>query len=81
MEHYLYDLLIPKVILSTNLDFLKELPKKIVSQRVIVELSINQDNEILTHGRKVNTHENVIKKMIELSQLGVTAVSLTFNQK
>lgn len=42
---------------------------------------MNENNEVLTHGRKVNTNQNVIKKMIELSRMGVKIVSLTFNHK
>lgn len=52
-----------------------------IQKRIIVELSINEQNEVLTHGRTVNTGENVIKKMIELSRKGVKVVSLTFNHK
>lgn len=36
---------------------------------------------MLTHARTVNTEQNIIKKMIELSKKGVKIVSLTFHHK
>ncbi len=34
---------------------------------------------MLTHARTVNTGINIIKKMMELSSLGIKSVSITFN--
>lgn len=47
-------------------------------KKVIVELSINENNEVLTHGRTVNTKVNVIEKMRELCLKGIKTISITF---
>jgi phosphoribosylformimino-5-aminoimidazole carboxamide ribonucleotide (ProFAR) isomerase len=69
------------LILSSNLQLLEGLSRKTIEERIIVELSINARNEVLTHGRTINSGINVIKKMIELSRLGVTTISITFHHK
>ncbi|CAF1968439.1 unnamed protein product [Rotaria magnacalcarata] len=55
-----------------------ELIAKIPKDRLIVELSINENNEVLIHGRKTNTHVNIITKVNQLIELGVTVISVTF---
>lgn len=75
------DLSIPRAIISSSLELLDQIPEEVIKKRIIVELSINENNEVLTHGRTVNTGENISKKMIELSKKGVKVVSLTFNHK
>ena len=65
-----------KIVVATNTtkEFLEQIPKN----RLIVELSINELNEILIDWRKTNTGVNVIKKMEELVEIGVTTFSITF---
>ena len=65
-----------KIVVATNTtkEFLEQIPKN----RLIVELSINELNQILIDGRKTNTGVNVIKKMEELVEIGVTTFSITF---
>ena len=53
-----------RIIISSRLDLLDDLSFETISKRVIVELSINEKNEVLTHGRTVNTHQDVIQKAI-----------------
>ena len=72
---------VPRAIISSNLELLDQIPLEIIEDRIIVELSINENNEVLTHGRTVNTKEHITKKMLELSQKGVKVISLTFHHK
>ena len=53
---------------------------KIPKERLVVEMSVNEHNEILTHGRQTNTHLNVIVRINQLVQIGVHAISITFVQ-
>ena len=57
----------------------KGLLEKIPKERLIIELSVNENNEVLIHGRKTNTKISIFEKLIELSDLGVEAVSVTFH--
>ena len=50
---------------------------KIPKDRLIVELSINDEFEVLIEGRKVNTKVKAITKVLELAHLGVEAFSFT----
>jgi phosphoribosyl-AMP cyclohydrolase/phosphoribosyl-ATP pyrophosphohydrolase/uncharacterized protein related to proFAR isomerase len=53
---------------------------KIPKERLIVEISINEQNEILIHGRQTNTHMNIITRINQLIEMGVHAISITFVQ-
>lgn len=53
---------------------------KIPKERLIVEISINEHNEVLIHGRQTNTHLNILTKINQLIQIGVHAISITFVQ-
>jgi phosphoribosyl-AMP cyclohydrolase/uncharacterized protein related to proFAR isomerase len=53
---------------------------KIPKERLIVELSINEQNEVLIHGRRINSHINVITRINELIDIGVDTISITFVQ-
>ena len=64
MEYYLNEVGTNRIIISSRPDLLDDLSPETISKRVIVELSINEKNEVLTHGRKVNTHQDVIQKAI-----------------
>ena len=57
----------------------ESLIEKIPKERLIVELSVNEKNEILIHGRKTNTGISIFEKLLELSDLGVEAISVTFH--
>lgn len=61
---------------NTNSEFLAKLDK----ERIIVELSINEDFEVLTHGREVNTKIHIKDRLFELVDQGVRVVSITFHQ-
>jgi phosphoribosyl-ATP pyrophosphohydrolase len=52
---------------------------KIPRERLIVELSVNEKNEILIHGRKTNTGIPICDKLCELADVGVEAISITFH--
>jgi len=60
---------------NTDPDFLNKIPK----DRLLVELSVDEKNNVLIHGRKTNTHIEIIDKITELIKLGVTTISITFN--
>lgn len=68
------------VIGSSNFAEGDELIKVIPKDRLIVELSLNEKNEILSHGRKVNTYVNIFERMKQLADYGVEAISITFHQ-
>lgn len=69
-----------RVTVSTVLDFLKDLPLQTRRNRLIVELSINEHNKIMTHGRKITTDIDILDKIAELIDLNITAISITFHQ-
>lgn len=58
------------IVISSNLELINEIPKE-KRKRIIVELSINESNQVLTHARTVNTGINVVKKMMELCEIGI----------
>ena len=60
---------------NTHQDFVSKLPK----ERLIVELSVNENFDVLIDGRKTNTHIHVKDKLRELSDMGVNAISITFS--
>ena len=66
-----------RIVISSNTssDFISKIPK----ERLIVELSVDEHNNILTHGRKVNTRISIFEKLELLSRLGVEAISITFH--
>jgi phosphoribosyl-AMP cyclohydrolase/phosphoribosylformimino-5-aminoimidazole carboxamide ribonucleotide (ProFAR) isomerase/phosphoribosyl-ATP pyrophosphohydrolase len=66
-----------RIVVSTNLseDFLKQIPK----DRLIVELSINQNNQIMTHGRKELCDMSLRDIAKYLHYLGVQVISVTFH--
>ncbi len=66
-----------RVVVSSNTDteFISKIPK----ERLIVELSVNEHNEVMTHGRKVNTGINIDKYMNNLAAIGVNIISITFH--
>ncbi|CAF3091825.1 unnamed protein product [Rotaria sp. Silwood2] len=53
---------------------------KIPKERLVVEISINEQNEVLIHGRQTNTHVNIITKINQLIQIDVNIISITFVQ-
>ncbi|QKF93872.1 phosphoribosyl-ATP pyrophosphatase [Fadolivirus algeromassiliense] len=63
------------VLSSANDDLIKQVPK----DRLIVELSVNENNEVLIHGRKTNTGISIFKRLNEMSNYGVEAISITFH--
>jgi phosphoribosylformimino-5-aminoimidazole carboxamide ribonucleotide (ProFAR) isomerase/phosphoribosyl-ATP pyrophosphohydrolase/broad-specificity NMP kinase len=66
-----------RIVISSNTssEFIKQIPK----DRLIIELSVDQKNNILIKGRTENTQVNIIDKIKELVELGVNAISITFH--
>lgn len=64
------------VLASADDTLIKQIPK----ERLIVEMSINENNEILIHGRQTNTHIHIIERINQLIQMNVHAISITFVQ-
>lgn len=64
------------VLASADDTLIEQMPK----ERLIVELSVNEHNEVLIHGRKTNTRVNIFDKINRLIELGVHAISITFVQ-
>ncbi len=66
-----------RIVVSSNTDtnFIQQIPK----ERLIVELSLNEDNYILINGRKTNTGIKFEDKIKELTKLNVEAISITFH--
>jgi len=60
---------------NTDIEFIKAIPK----DRLIVELSVDENNHVLIHGRKTNTKISIFDKLKEMADLGVEAVSMTFH--
>lgn len=65
------------MVLSANLNILSEIGKEQMN-RVIVELSVNDKNEVLTNNQTINTGVNVIDKIQELAGLGIKKIIITF---
>lgn len=65
-----------RIVISSNTsqEFIDRIPKS----RLIVELSVNSEFEVLIDGRKTNTHVHLRDKLNELGKLGVNAISITF---
>ncbi len=61
---------------NTNVNFISQIPKS----RLIVELSVNNQFEILIDGRKTNTHVHLKDKLKELALTNVEAISITFQE-
>lgn len=66
---------VKKIVIGSNTT--KEFIEKIPKDRLIVELSVNEEFEVLIEGRKVNTKIKAITKVLELITLGVEAFSFT----
>lgn len=66
-----------RVVLGSASD---ELIQKVPRERLIVELTVNEENEVLIDGRKTNTHIDIFARLDALAALGVNAVSITFHQ-
>ncbi|CAF3371628.1 unnamed protein product [Rotaria sp. Silwood2] len=64
------------VIASANDELIAKIPK----ERLIVEISVNEQNEVLIHDCQTNTHINIITRINQLIQIGVHAISITFVQ-
>jgi phosphoribosylformimino-5-aminoimidazole carboxamide ribonucleotide (ProFAR) isomerase len=62
------------VVASTDDALIKKIPK----DRLIVELSVNKQDEVLVRGRKTNTGVDIITRISELIELGVQVISITF---
>lgn len=64
-----------RIVVSSNTDpeFLRAIPPA----RLIVELSVNSQDEVLIHGRETNTRVSVFDKLCEMGKLGVEVVSVT----
>lgn len=67
-----------RIVVSSNTDdeFIKQIPK----DRLIVELSVDEEDNVLIKGRKENTKIKVGDQMQRLATLGVEAFSITFHQ-
>lgn len=66
-----------RIVVSSNTD--REFINKIPKERLIVELSIDQYNNVLINGRKTNTGIKYSQKIKELVDMSVEAISLTFH--
>lgn len=64
------------VLASADDTLIKQIPK----ERLIIEMSINENNEILINGRQTNTHIHIIQRINQLIQMDVHAISITFIQ-
>ena len=64
------------VMATADNDLIKKIPK----DRLIIEISINEYNEVLIHGRQTNTHVNIIEKINQLIQIDINVISITFVQ-
>lgn len=64
-----------RIVIGSNYEeaFLRSIP----SNRVIVELTINERNEVLTHGRTVNTGIQLRDQIFRLLEYGINTFSLT----
>ena len=65
-----------RVVLGSASD---ELISQVPKERLIVEATVNLDNEVLIHGRKTNTHVHIRDRMTQLASIGVEAISITFH--
>ncbi|MCJ7637406.1 MAG: HisA/HisF-related TIM barrel protein, partial [Nitrososphaeraceae archaeon] len=66
-----------RIVVSSNTteEFLNRIPK----DRLIVELSVNELNHVLIHGRLTNTQIHINDELMRLSLLGVEVISITFH--
>ena len=62
------------VIASGNDQLIESIPK----DRLIVELSINEKNQVLIHARQTNTGIDIIERINQLVQFNVNVISITF---
>lgn len=67
-----------RIVISTNLseEFIRQIPK----DRLIVELSVNEKNEIMTHGRKGIYGSSLVSTAEYLYNNGVQSISVTFHK-
>ncbi|UJR20148.1 hypothetical protein I4U23_023280 [Adineta vaga] len=68
---------IRRCVMASGEDSLIE---KMPKDRLIVEISINEQNEVLIHGRRTNTHVNIMTRIHQLIAIGVNVISITFVQ-
>ncbi|CAF1451747.1 unnamed protein product [Adineta ricciae] len=68
---------IRRCVMASGEDSLFE---KIPKDRLIVEISVNEKNEVLIHGRRTNTHVNILTRLHQLIDVGVRVISITFVQ-
>ena len=61
---------------NTSEEFVSQIPKS----RLIVELSVNGEFEVLIDGRKTNTYVHLKDKLEELGKMGVEAISIIFQE-
>jgi phosphoribosylformimino-5-aminoimidazole carboxamide ribonucleotide (ProFAR) isomerase/phosphoribosylaminoimidazole-succinocarboxamide synthase/phosphoribosyl-ATP pyrophosphohydrolase len=66
-----------RVVVGSNFDqkFLTTIP----SNRLIIELTVNENNEVLTHGRTVNTQISIRDYIQTLVQYQLDTFSITFH--
>jgi len=66
-----------KIVVSTNLneEFITLIPK----ERLVVELSINENNKLMKNGRNLTTDIDAIDEIRRLIKLGVHTISITFH--
>lgn len=60
---------------TTDSDFIAKIPK----DRLIVEVSVDADMRVMTHGRANTTNLHFAAELQRLSQLGVTVISVTLH--
>eukprot|EP00826_Nyctotherus_ovalis_P052046 TRINITY_DN6554_c0_g1_i13.p1 TRINITY_DN6554_c0_g1~~TRINITY_DN6554_c0_g1_i13.p1 ORF type:complete len:1230 (-),score=383.40 TRINITY_DN6554_c0_g1_i13:120-3809(-) len=61
---------------NTEEDFIKQIPPN----RLIVELTVDDKNDVLIYGRKTNTHVNLFVKIEKLLKMGIDTISITFHK-
>ena len=66
-----------RIVIGTNFDLIPQIPKN----RLIVELSVDENMFVLTNGRQNETHKSVFDFLREISFMNnVDLVSITFHQ-
>ncbi len=58
------------VMVSAEDTLIETIPK----DRLIVEISVNEQNEVLIHGRRTNTHVNIIFSCYSITWIVVSAI-------
>jgi len=68
-----------RVVVGSNTE--EEFIRKIPPNRLIVELTVDDKNDVLIHGRKTNTRINLFVKIEELLKMNVETISITFHKE